>query len=211
MPFRVKEWFPDLSDEKIELLKLYNDEITKFSNTISLVSQKTLPFMDLIHFSDSIYASRMISLKYKIPQIYDIGSGNGFPGIVYAVLNPTTKVVLVDTDQRKSEFLKHVVATLKLTNASVVNDKIENVPERSIHYAISRGFASLTKSLITCRKSFPKNGIYFHMKGDSWATEISEMPAQICSYWAPELLGEYKLPGLEPKFVVVKTVKISDQ
>lgn len=207
--WRIDTWFPQIDAARRNLLKSFFNDVIKFSRTINLVSAKTLPLLDLVHFADSICAA--FELKKLIPTgstIYDIGSGNGFPGIVMACILSDYKFVLVDTDQRKCEFLKHAVSTLGLSNVSVINSPIESLPEASIDFAVSRGFASISKSLLLTRKAFKTGGNYFHLKGDQWGLEVAAIPTQLCSAWSPALSCEYVLPGTSVKLFIVKTTKI---
>lgn len=208
--WRLGNWFSDLSPEVASKLKTYFDELVKFNKTLNLVAPKTVPFADALHFSDSILASRVIMKAHsQISEIYDLGSGNGFPGLVLAVLYPNVKVVLVEIDQKKCEFLKHIVASLKLSNASVLNSKIEDLKDGSVQACIVRGLASISKVLLLTRSKVAKGGVLFHMKGEQWGMEVSEIPIQLCSAWSPSLLGEYRLPVGEIKFAVIKTDKIN--
>ncbi len=205
--WRIDQWFPDLDENSKKKLKTYHDELLKFNKTVNLIGVKTIPMADAIHFADSILASRVIAKDLKHDEVYDFGSGNGFPGIVLAILYPNKKFHLVDTDQRKAEFLKHIISTLGLKNADVFIRPVEAFPDGAIACAVTRGFASLSKALLMTRKIFPVGGVFYHLKGEEWATEISEIPIQLCSFWQPALLGEYKLPVGEIKFAVVKTEK----
>lgn len=208
--FRISNWFKDIDPSKISQLQHFNELLIKFNKTVNLVSPKTIPYSDVIHFSDSILASRFIVPHITTKkEIYDIGSGNGFPGIVLAILYPDISVILLDSDQRKCEFLKHSISELSLNNVSVKNAQVESLPNDTITYAVSRGFAGITKSLMSTRKSVVKGGAYFHMKSSEWSKEVAEMPTQLCSIWSPEFIGEYSLPLGEFKFAVVKTTKIS--
>lgn len=208
--WRIPQWFPDLPENVQAQFKKYHEELIRFNKTVNLIGVKTIPVADALHFADSILAWRIIKKDLKAQEVYDLGSGNGFPGIVMAILAPEIKFHLVDVDQRKSEFLKHVISQIGLKNADVMIRQIETLPERSISAAVSRGYAPLAKAVVATRKLFPKEGAFYHLKGEEWATEISDIPAQVCSFWQPSLLGEYRLPVGEVKFAVVKTSKIQD-
>lgn len=208
--WRIDEWFPDLNPTVRAGLKKYQEELIRFNKTVNLVSPKTLPLADALHFADSILASQLIGKSEKISDIYDFGSGNGFPGLVYALLHPATRVHLIEVDGRKSEFMKHVASVLQLKNAEVHIRAVESLPEHSVAFAMSRGFAPISKAILLSRKVFKKGGSYFHLKSEEWATEVGQIPTQLCSYWSPELLGHYRLPIGEVNFAVVKTVKIAD-
>lgn len=207
--WRVEEWFPDLNSEVTKKLRVIHDELVKFNKTHNLVSIKSLQFADALHFSDSILGSRIIVRHNPlIKEVYDFGSGAGFPGLVFAILNPTIQVHLIDSDAKKIEFLNHVVAKLKLANVKVVQQTIEGLPEGSVQFALVRGFANISRTCMAARKAVKKGGALFHLKGEEWALEVSEMPSQLCSLWAPSLVGDYKLPIGAVKFSVVKTDKI---
>jgi 16S rRNA (guanine527-N7)-methyltransferase len=164
---------------------------------------------DAVHFADSILAARIISKKAnKSVYLYDIGSGNGFPGLIYSILYPDQKIALIDSDERKCEFMKHIVDSLGLTNTVVQNKKVELIPSNTIEQAMCRGFAPLPKALLTLRKAVKKGGIVYHMKSEEWALEVSQIPTQLCSIWQPALESEYKLPIGDIKMFVVKTTKL---
>lgn len=208
--WRINEWFPDLSPEIKTCLKSYHDELIKSNKTLGLVSPKAIFVADAIHFADSILASRIVGSSIdKAQSIYDFGSGNGFPGVVFGILNPQVNVVLVESDSRKCEFLTGLVASLKLKNISVQNKTVESLGDGTIQFAMARGFSNISRALMAARKSIVKGGALFHLKSEEWGIEVGEIPTQLCSIWSPSLAGEYKLPVGAVKFAVVKTVKIS--
>lgn len=204
----MDQWFPDLSEETRVALKKYHTELLKFNKTLNLIGVKTIPMADAIHFADSILAARVIEKDLKFDEIYDFGSGNGFPGIIMAILMPTKKFHLVDPDSRKAEFLKTIISELHLKNVDVLVRSLENLPDSSVQCAVSRGLAPISKAILMARKVVPVGGVYYHLKGEEWATEIADIPTQLCSFWQPGLLGDYKLPVGEIRFAVVKTEKV---
>ena len=140
--------------------------------------------------------------------VYDFGGGNGFPGMVMAILAPKTKFYLVDVDQRRCEFLKHAIVQLGLKNVEVLTRPVESIGDDVVKCGVARGFASIPKALLMTRKVFALGGVFYHLKGEEWATEIADIPTQLCAFWSPGFLGEYKLPIGEVKFAVVHTEKI---
>lgn len=207
--WRLKLWFPELEETKHDLLKKYFLELQKFNKVVNLVSAKTLLHADAVHFADSLLASQVVRKKVnKNNTLFDLGSGNGFPGMVYGILYPDQKIVLMDSDERKCEFLKHVADSLGLLNVAVQCKKIDLLPTSSIEQAICRGFAPLPKALLMLRKIISKGGVIYHMKSEEWALEISQIPSQLCSMWEPKLESNYVLPLGDIKMYVVETSKI---
>ncbi|WP_041578174.1 16S rRNA (guanine(527)-N(7))-methyltransferase RsmG [Bdellovibrio bacteriovorus] len=208
--WRIDEWFPDLSPDLRTRLKTYHEELLKFNRTLNLISAKTVFVADALHFADSILASQAIMKSNpNLDRIYDLGSGNGFPGLVFALLYPKVQVVLVEFDQKKCEFLTHVAGVLKLANVTVENKTIESFPDGSMNYVMARGLANISKSIMITRKVVPKGGVFYHLKSEEWGIEVGDIPTQLCSVWTPSLVGEYKLPIGAIKFSVVKTDKIA--
>ena len=209
--WRLKEWFPDLDKSVHDQLKIYFDELIKFNKVVNLISSKTVYNADATHFADSVFASRIVRNKANVSnKLYDIGSGNGFPGLVYAILYPDQKVVLVDSDERKCEFLKHMLTILGLKNLEVQNNKLENFGNDSIDQAVCRGFAPLPRALLMLRKIVKLGGQIYHLKADEWGMEVSQIPIQLCSAWQPVLEGEYILPVLGAKLFVIRTEKLGN-
>jgi len=208
--WRLEQWFPELEPAMHKRLKQLHDELLKFNKTVNLISVKTMPHADAIHFADSVLAAKLIAGSAALKEVYDFGSGNGFPGLVMAILFQATKFHLVEIDQRKAEYLKHCITALGLKNCDVLIRPVEALDAGSVDVAVCRGFASITKALLGTRKIFRKGGRLFHLKSEEWASEVAAIPTQLCSYWTPSLVGEYKLPVGEIRFAIVKTEKTSD-
>ncbi len=208
--WRIDQWFSELNPEVRLAFKKFQDELLKFNKSVPLIGVKTIPFSDAIHFADSIIASKIVLKDAKGEEIFDFGSGNGFPGLVMALLAPQKKIVLVEMDQRKADFLRHTISLIGVKNTTVMVRPVETLLDLSVKCAISRGFATVSKSILLARRSFVVGGDYYHLKGEEWASEIADIPSQLCSFWQPGLVGEYKLPVGEVKFAVIKTTKIKD-
>lgn len=205
--WRVPQWFGSLPPVMLEALRKYHAELLKFNVKVNLISRNTERDADEVHFADCILAFEALKKVDLGKQVYDIGSGNGLPGLVFAILDPTREYVLVEGDSRKAEFLKHIVHLLELKNVQIMNVRFETVQALSIQTGISRGFASISKTCLMSNKIFPVGGRFYHLKGTNWSTEIAEIPSQLISVWAPELVGEYSLPVSQARRAIVSTTK----
>jgi 16S rRNA (guanine527-N7)-methyltransferase len=207
--WRVPQWFKDLAAPKLELLSMFHVELVHFNSKVNLIGRGTEREADEVHFADSILGSQLILNSTQAKTLYDVGSGNGLPGLVIAILDPSRIIKLVESDARKAEFLKQMVFRLKLTNVEVLNIRFEQLGSGSIDVAFSRGFASVSKALLLGNKAFHKGSLYFHLKTNTWSREIAEIPSQLCSVWTPELIGEYSLPETRARRAVLVTKKLS--
>ena len=208
--WRLKGFFPDISESSENKLRLFQSTIEEFNKALALVSEKTLPFVDVIHVADSLLASREILKDAKPSSLCDIGTGNGFPGIIFAILYPEVKVTIIDTVGGKQAFIKGLVTKLDLKNVTYQETPIENVPAGSIEFAVMRGLLSIPKATLLLRKQIKKNGALFMMKGEEWPNEVANIPIQLCSLWYPSLVADYRLPIGESKLSVVKLKKTGD-
>ncbi len=205
---RFREWFPAMSESDIDKLIVYLGELNKFNKAVNLVSPSTLAQADALHLADSVYAGELIVPKLIDGEaLFDFGSGNGFPGLVLGALNPSLQVKLVDRDERKLEFCKHVAATIGAKNITTIKCEVERLPPGSVKNVVSRGFAPLAKAMMIARAPVAKGGKFFHLKGEQWATELSSVPSQLFSFWQPSLIGSYRLPDLGGEMSVVLTDK----
>lgn len=206
--WRLPAHVSGLSPAAIGKLELFYSELIRFNRHVNLISKHTELDADISHFLDSVLGGQIVLKDSKADVIYDIGSGNGLPGLVMAVLDPKRKFILVESDQRKCEFLKSCASRLELSNVTVNPVRLESLPDNSIQAGVSRGFASISKSVLVSRKCFAKGGSYYHFKGSGWVREVAQIPSQLCSIWAPKLLEEYDLPILNVRMSIIVTKKL---
>ncbi len=111
-----------VSRETIEKLIIYRDLLFKWQRAVNLVSAKTLPEAWERHFVDS--AQMLPYLPQNTGVLADLGSGAGFPGLVLAILNPGLEVHLVESDDKKCQFMRTVSRETQ-TPVKIHNDRIE--------------------------------------------------------------------------------------
>ena len=105
--------------------------------------------------------------------IIDIGSGAGLPGLVLAILNPNSKVTLIEPMQRRCDFLTKTVGKLDLKNVSILKDRAENVGAHA-QVVTSRAVAPLVKLLNWSLPLVVKNGKVLAIKGEKAKEELIE-------------------------------------
>jgi 16S rRNA (guanine527-N7)-methyltransferase len=208
--WRIAEWFKDIPAKTQDKLKTFHNELLKENIAINLIGVKTIPMADAIHFADSILGSRVLMTHKKPKKIFDLSAGNGFPGLILGILYPDVQIVIVEVDARKAGFLTRLSSQMGLVNTQVLTTQIDKLPDHSIECGITRGLGSISKASLLLRKPFTIGGELFHMKGEEWFKEVSDMPTQLCSIWKASLVSEYSLPVGEIKFGLVKTTKFAD-
>lgn len=208
---RLKIWAPNLTDAQLDACEIYIRELLHFNKHLNLISPNTVGKVDAVHILDVIKAWSLIEVRVPPGSlVFDFGTGNGLPGLLCAALSPDRNFRLVDRDQRKLEFCKHLISKLNLTNVTTAGIDISEIPEGTVKFAISRAFANVLKSLLLTRAVFAVGGAFFMMKSESWSHELSELPPALFRVWKSEMVGEYKLPDNPSKFVVLQSVKTAD-
>ncbi|MBK7889683.1 MAG: class I SAM-dependent methyltransferase [Bdellovibrionales bacterium] len=205
---RLAEWIPTLKEVELQALKVYLRELGRFNKNLNLISASTVPKADAVHVADAVLAWRIIcGLIPSGSTVSDFGSGNGIPGIICAALAPDLKFRVVDRDVRKLEFLKHAGASMGLKNVAFITRDIADLEDESVHFAVSRGFAPIGKSLLLSRKLMAPGGRFFMMKGEGWAREVADVPSQLFSVWNTQMVGQYSIPESNAEFVVIEARK----
>lgn len=162
----------DVSRETMERLSTYSALVEKWNPRINLVSRSTISDLWDRHFRDS---AQIFSLAPTFLNWVDLGSGGGFPGLVCAILaaetRPDAKFTLVESDTRKSVFLRTVIRETGIS-ATVLSERIEAVPPLQADVLSARALADLTKLLEFTVRHRQESGIALFPKGVNWEKEI---------------------------------------
>ena len=110
-------------------------------------------------------------------RLLDVGSGGGFPGLPIAVAEPDREIVLLDSSNKKTAFLRQAVAELKLTNVAVETRRVEDFkPARGFNVVASRAFADLQTFIKLASHLCNSEGRLLAMKGIYPAEELAGLP-----------------------------------
>ena len=163
----------DVSRETFEKLKAFAELVRKWNPKINLVSKDSLNDLWSRHILDSVQIFELVPGPGKW---VDLGSGGGFPGIVISILNQEERnfdVVMVESDQRKSAFLRTAIRELDLA-AKVKTERIEELECLEADVLSARALADLTKLLGFAELHLKRGGIALFPKGQSWQREDLE-------------------------------------
>ncbi|HBV21428.1 MAG TPA: 16S rRNA (guanine(527)-N(7))-methyltransferase RsmG [Nitrosomonas sp.] len=151
--------------------------IEKWNKRYNLTAVRTIEAMLYQHIMDSL---SVVTHLYG-PQVVDVGTGAGLPGIPIAIARPDWQVTLIESNQKKAAFLQQVKIQLDLANITVVAQRIENtIIEKIINSIISRAYASLSTFIQTTRHWVtPGNDQcrWIAMKGNCTHQELKEVMA----------------------------------
>lgn len=163
----------DVSRETLEKLETYVELLKKWNARINLVSKSTIEQVWERHILDSAQVFDLAPRDFQ--HWVDLGSGGGFPGLVCAILaqerNPEASFTLVESDARKSVFLRTVARELKLST-KVVTERIEKIEPLDADVLSARALADLTVLLEFSSRHMQKSGVALFPKGVNWKNEV---------------------------------------
>lgn len=113
-----------LTETQLSQLEIYYEMIVEYNKIMNLTGITEHDEVFLKHFYDSLTIVKIIDLN-TVESFCDIGTGAGFPGLVIKICFPKLKVTLLDSLNKRVEFLKAVIQKLNLKDIEVVHARAE--------------------------------------------------------------------------------------
>jgi len=189
----MTELKPDVSRETMKRLILFHGLLVKWNARINLVSRSSLNDFWVRHVADSIQVFR---LAPSAGTWADLGSGGGFPGLIVAILakveRPDLNVTLIESDQRKSAFLRTVIRETGVF-CNVIAERIEQAKRQDADIVSARALADLTELLAYSERHLAPGGTALFPKGVTWQKELEMARTQ----WSfdVEVIESQTMPG----------------
>ena len=168
-----------LDDEKEQKLEQYYELLLEWNKKINLTAITEYKEVIWKHFIDSALLTKSDLYQEKERKsILDMGTGAGFPGIVLAILSPEKNFTLVDSLQKRIDFLKIVVEKLKLENVKLFHGRAEDYGQKEnfrnqFDFVVSRAVAELPLLLEYCIPFVKLEGYFISYKGKKYTYKIN--------------------------------------
>ena len=202
----------DLSEEKLDKFKKYMELLLEWNEKINLTAITQEDEVVLKHFVDS-----MTVLKYidDCASVVDVGTGAGFPGIPVSIAKESVKVTLVDSLNKRINFLQEVISEINLTNIKAIHSRAEDFGQNKEHreyydISVSRAVANLSVLVEYLLPLVKVGGKCICMKGSDVEEEITNAKFAIKELGGKiELVDEFCLPGTDIKrnIIVIRKEK----
>jgi len=137
-------------------------------------------------------ADPAVGLVPPAARIADIGSGAGLPGLVWAIVRPDVKVVLIEALLRRATFLEDAVGQLGLMDRVTVRraraeDCAKSTDWQPVDVVTARAVAALPTLLGWMIPLMGKSGVALALKGERAGEEVQEVRRD--SHWARQQAG----------------------
>jgi 16S rRNA (guanine527-N7)-methyltransferase len=119
----------------IDALALYLDLLGDWSRQASLTGLRRARDRVELGVLDTIPVAGLIGRSLRV---VDVGSGNGLPGLVLAILRPDLDVTLLEPVARKAAFLRSAAAETTCRNVTVERRRVEDWEGGPVDVAVSR-------------------------------------------------------------------------
>lgn len=136
----------EVTEKKLKKLDEFYNLLILWNEKINLTTITAIQDVYLKHFYDSLTLFRVCDLTKDI-NICDVGSGAGFPGIVLKIFFPNLKITLVDSLNKRVNYLNTIIKELGLVNIEAVHSRMEDfskVNEEKYDIIIARAVANLS-------------------------------------------------------------------
>ncbi len=119
----------NLTQQQLTQLEEYYNLLIEWNEKINLTRITEKEDVYLKHFYDSLTLVKVIDLNNDL-SLCDVGTGAGFPGLVLKICFPNLKITLVDSLQKRINFLNEVISKLNLKNIEAVHDRAEDYAKK---------------------------------------------------------------------------------
>lgn len=205
----------ELTDKQKQQFKLYFKMLIEVNEHVNLTRITEEDEVYLKHFYDSITPLFTFGAVFKDgATLCDVGAGAGFPSIPLKILKPGLKVTIIDSLQKRLNFLKDLISELGLTDVELVHGRAEDVGQNKLYrerfdIVTARAVARMSVLSEYCLPLVKKGGYFVALKGPKAEDELDDGKKAL------EVLGgklikdeELTLPASEEERTLVLVQKV---
>jgi len=157
-----------INEDQIKKLDKYYELLIEWNEKINLTRIIKKEDVYLKHYYDSLSLIKAIDLNNTL-EVCDIGSGAGFPGIVLKIIFPKLKMFLVDSLNKRVDFLNLVIKELDLKNIIAIHERAEIYVKNNTEkfdLITCRAVSKLNIISELCIRGVKINGYFIPMKAN---------------------------------------------
>lgn len=166
----------DADEKLVDDFQKYNEMLIDWNSRVNLTGITEEREVYVKHFLDSVSLFKYGYIKDNM-SIIDVGTGAGFPGIPFKMCNKTIELTLLDSLNKRINFLKEVCSELKLKGVDFVHSRAEDGGKNKDYrekfdIATARAVANLPVLLELCVPFVKKGGYFICLKGPNADSEL---------------------------------------
>ena len=167
-----------LSERQAEQLIRYYEMLVKWNQVMNLTAITEFGDVMKKHFTDSLSLVKAYDMK-GASSLIDVGTGAGFPGLVLKIAFPGCRVTLLDSLNKRIQFLNAVIKELGLTDVEAIHGRAEDLARQgelreSFGLCVSRAVANLATLSEYCLPFVKKGGFFISYKSEKISEEMAE-------------------------------------
>lgn len=203
-----------LSKIQIEQFNLYYELLVEQNKLMNLTAITDYREVVIKHFLDSLALSRIIDLNESL-DIIDVGTGAGFPGIPLKIVFPNLNILLLDSLNKRLNFLNQVIESLELSNISTIHGRSEDIGHmdkyrEAFDICVSRAVANMSTLSEYCLPFVKDKGSFVAYKTANVNEELKQAEKAIKVLGGKtSIIDSFLLPNTDMDRVLVKVDKIS--
>ncbi|MBQ7045578.1 MAG: 16S rRNA (guanine(527)-N(7))-methyltransferase RsmG [Clostridia bacterium] len=172
-----KDFSPNITNEQLEQFDLYAKMLVEWNEKINLTAITDPEQIVIKHFYDCALILKNFGLKQGA-SVIDVGTGAGFPGVVLKILRPDIKLTLLDSLNKRINFLNELCAALKI-DVTTIHARAEDAAQKNglreqFDVATARAVARLNVLCEYCLPFVKKGGTFLSLKGPAANEEAVE-------------------------------------
>ena len=214
----IKEVFDkmhiELPDGALELLNRYYEMLIDTNKVMNLTTITEYSEVVIKHFADSAAIGCITDMNGNI-DVIDVGTGAGFPGIVLKIVYPQLSVVLLDSLNKRVNFLKNVITELGLTDISAIHGRAEDIARNKDYrekfdLCVSRAVANMSSPSEYCLPFVKVGGRFIPYKADECDEEVKTASKAVNTLGGKiRKIESYVIPDTDicRKFVVIDKLR----
>ena len=199
-------------DEMLRRYRVYYEYLEEINQVMNLTAISGEKDVAELHFLDCAALLTMQSFAGK--KVIDVGTGAGFPGLALKIACPELELTLLDSLDKRVNFLKNTCERLGFDGVRCIHARAEEIPaglRQGFDFAVSRAVARLNLLCELCLPYVKKGGMFIAMKGPELDAELDEAKRAIRTLGGVvEKKLDYTIPGTDVTHCAVLIRKCSD-